>query len=248
MAVISSSTTHEKPRSGFGGGGVHPPGYGGGGGPGPGDGFSDYERRLHRARLGLLLGVVSITMLFVTATAVFLLRHAAVVVDPHTGTYVHKWLQVQLPTQLLLLNTCVLLLSSVTVELARRSVEREMILSPLRTIAGIAWEAERGIPWVGITVILGFVFLFGQWMAWEALQMRGFHVSTAGLSPFFYLLTGAHAIHLAVGILILSYAGTIALMRRGLEHRRVVVEIAAWYWHFMGILWVYIFALLEFAG
>ena len=246
MPVISPPATREKPHSGFGGGGVHPPGYGGGGGQGPGDGSSDYERRLHRARLGLLLGVIWISMLFVTTTAIFLLRHAAVVVDPRSGTYVHKWLQVQLPVELLLLNTCVLLLSSLTVELARRSVARELMLSPLKSIAGIAWDTERGIPWVGITAALGFVFLFGQWMAWQALQARGFHVSTEGPSPFFYLLTGTHAIHLAVGILILSYAGTIALMRRGLEHRRVVVEVAAWYWHFMGVLWLYIFALLEF--
>jgi len=101
-------------RVGQGGGGVHPPGFGGGGNSGPGDGSSDYERRLHRARLGLILGIVSITMLFVTATAVFLLRHAAVVVDPHSHLYVHQWLQVAIPVRLLLLNTFVLLLSSLT--------------------------------------------------------------------------------------------------------------------------------------
>jgi cytochrome c oxidase subunit 3 len=194
----------------------------------------------------VLLGIVSISMLFVTVTAVFLLRHAAVVVDPHSHFYVNQWLQVQLPVQLLLLNTCVLLLSSLTMELARRSVAREMVFSSLRTIPGVAWDPERRFPWLGITVMLGLVFLFGQGLAWQALRARGFHISTAGLSPFFYLLTGAHAAHLAVGVLVLMYAGGVSLLRGSVEHRRIVVETAAWYWHFMAVLWLYVFALLQF--
>ena len=238
---MSSPVTQE--RLGHGGGGVHPPGYGGGGSSGPGDGSSDYEHRLHRARLGLILGIVSISMLFVTATAVFLMRHAAVM---NSYLYVRQWLQVELPVRLLLLNTFVLLLSSLTMEWARRSVAREMVFSSLRAIPGVAWDPEGKVPWLGITVILGLMFLAGQGLAWQALQAHGFHVSTAGFSPFFYLLTGAHAAHLAVGILVLFYAGMVSLLHGSLEHRRIVVETAAWYWHFMAALWVYVFALLQF--
>ena len=240
-----STVTFEKPKSGHGGGGVHPPGYGGGD-HGPGDGSSDYGRRLHRARLGLLLGIVSITVLFVTVTAVFFLRHAALVLDPRTGTYVREWLPAELPFRLLLLNTFVLLLSSATMELARRSVGREMLLAQLRTIPGIALDREYGVPWLAITISLGLVFLGGQWLAWQALGVHGFHISSAGLSPFFYLLTGAHAAHLSVGILALLYAEVISLLGRPIELRRIALEIAAWYWHFMGLLWLYVFALLEF--
>src|SRR5215831_5489491 len=148
MSITSSPITQE--RLGQGGGGVHPPGYGGGGNSGPGDGSSDYERRLHRARLGLILGIVSISMLFVTATAVFLLRHAAVVTDPHSHLYVDQWLEVELPVRLLLWNTLVLLLSSFTMEWARRSVARDMVFSSLRAIPGLAWEPEGKVPWLGI--------------------------------------------------------------------------------------------------
>ena len=242
MSLASPPITQE--RLGQGGGGVHPPGYGGGGSSGPGDGSSDYERRLHRARLGLLLGIVSISMLFVTATAVFLMRHAAFAINPHS--YARQWLEVQLPVRLLLLNTFILLLSSFTMEWARRSVAREMVFSSLRAIPGVAWDPEGKVPWLGITVMLGIMFLAGQALAWQALRAHGFHVSTAGFSPFFYLLTGAHAAHLAVGILVLLYAGMVSLLRGSLEHRRIVVETAAWYWHFMGVLWVYVFALLQF--
>jgi cytochrome c oxidase subunit 3 len=236
----------EPPKLGQGWGGVHPPELGGGGDNGPDDGYPDYGRRLHRARLALILGIVSISMLFVTITAVFFLRQATVVLDHQTGRYVHEWAQIQLPLRLLLWNTVVLLLSSLTMELARRSVAREMVLEPVAGIAGITLDREFRIPWLAITVILGLLFLGCQWLAWESLRVHGFHVFTSGASPFFYILTGAHAIHLAVGIMVLFYAGVISLLRRRIEQRRIVVEVATWYWHFMGVLWVYVFGLLQF--
>jgi cytochrome c oxidase subunit III len=141
-----------------------------------------------------------------------------------------------------------LLASSITIEMARRSVAREMVLAPVRSIPGIALDREFRIPWLGITIALGLLFLFGQWAAWTALQDHGFHVFSGVPSPFFFILTGAHAIHLAGGVAVLLYAGVTSLIRRSVEHRRIVIEVAAWYWHFMGVLWIYIFALLFLAG
>jgi heme/copper-type cytochrome/quinol oxidase subunit 3 len=50
------------------------------------------------------------------------------------------------------------------------------------------------------------------------------------------LLTAAHAVHLAGGILVLLYAGAIFILLRTIEQRRIVVEVAGWYWHFIGVL------------
>jgi len=247
MPVIAPPVPIEKSKPRHGGGGVHPPAHGGGGDNGPGDGSFDYGRRLHRARLGLLLALTSICMLFVTMTVVFMLiRHGAVVVDARSGNYIRQWVPVELPVRLLLLNTFVLLASSITIELARRSLAREMVLEPVRSIAGITLDREHGIPWLAITIAFGLIFLLGQWAAWRALQDRGFHMSTSIPSPFFYILTGAHAIHLSGGLMVLLYAGGISRLHRNIEQRRIVIEIATWYWHFMGALWVYVFALLEF--
>jgi cytochrome c oxidase subunit 3 len=66
-------------------------------------------------------------------------------------------------------------------------------------------------------------------------------------SSFFYMLTGVHAVHLVGGILALLYAGMTTWLHRPPETRRIVVDVTAWYWHFMGLLWIYIFALLYFA-
>ena len=252
MAVISPPIGIERnrPGTGQGGGGVLPPAFGGGGGDnGPGDGSDDYVRRLNRARLTLLLALTSISILFVTFTVIFALRHDSAVWDRRAGMYIRNWMPVTLPVRLLLVNTFVLLLSSLSIEMARRSVKREMALAPLRGIPGIALDDDRaggGTWWIGITVALGLMFLGGQWMAWQTLRAHGFHVDSGGASPFVYLLTAAHAVHLAGGILVLLYAGAIFLLHRAVEQRRIVVEVASWYWHFMGVLWVYIFALLEF--
>jgi cytochrome c oxidase subunit 3 len=247
MPVIVPPVPIEKSRPRHGGGGVHPPARGGGGGNGPGDGSFDYRRRLHRARLALLLALTSICVLFVTLTVVFMLmRHGSTVLDARSGSYIREWVPMELPVRLLMLNTLILLVSSITIEMAKRSLAREIALAPVRSIPGIAFDRERGIPWLSITITLGLLFLVGQWAAWRALQARGFHMFTGVPSPFFYILTGAHAVHLSGGLIVLFYAGVISLLHRGIEHRRIVIEITAWYWHFMGALWIYIFALLEF--
>jgi cytochrome c oxidase subunit 3 len=228
---------------------VHPPEHGGGGNNGPGDGSFDYSRRLHRARLALLLALTSICVLFITLTVIFvLMRHGAGILDARSGDFIYEWTPLDLPVGLLVLNTLVLLASSFTLEMARRTLAREMALEPVRSIPGIALDREYGVPWLSITIALGIVFLFGQWAAWHALQGRGFHMFTGVPSPFFFILTGAHAIHLAGGIAVLFYAGVITLIRRRIENRRIVVEVAAWYWHFMGGLWLYIFGLLYLVG
>lgn len=249
MPVISPPVSIENSKRRYGGGGAHPPDYGGGGDNGPGDGSFNYGRRLHRARLALLLALSSVSVLFVTLTVIFMMmRHGAGILDSHSGNFIREWIPIDIPVALLMLNTLVLLASSFTIEMARGSVSREMVLAPVRSIPGIALDREFGIPWLGITIALGVLFLFGQWAAWRALQDRGFHMFSGVPSPFFFILTGAHAIHLAGGLAVLFYAGVISLIRGNLEHRRIVIEVAAWYWHFMGILWIYIFVLLYLAG
>jgi cytochrome c oxidase subunit 3 len=146
----------------------------------------------------------------------------------------------------LLVNTLLLLVSSITVELARRQITRQVALAPVQSIPGVSIGPERSVPWLGATVVLGFAFLAGQWMAWRQLADRGFYIATSASSSFVYLLTAAHAVHLAGGLLVLLYAGATSLLHKPVEARRIVVDVAAWYWHFMALLWIYIFALLEF--
>jgi cytochrome c oxidase subunit 3 len=251
MATLSSTATIndravKDPKTGYGNGGTRPPVPGGGGGDYGGNGSPDYGQRLRRTRLGLLVGLIASTMLFVSFTSVYIMRRGLPTLDDRTGGYVHDWLQVNLPTGLLLVNTLLLLLSSITVELARRQITRQAALAPVQSIPGVSIGKERNFPWLGATVLLGLAFLTGQWMAWRELGMRGFYLATSPSSSMVYVLTAAHAIHLAGGLMVLLYAVATALLHKPVEDRRIVVDVTAWYWHFMAAVWIYVFALLEF--
>src|SRR5712692_1048000 len=244
MASFSTTATVDDPRISLGDDGVLPP-VRGGGDDGSGPGLPDYATRLRRARLGLLVALTPVLMLFVSFTSAYIVRQGLPTLDPGTGTLVRDWIPVKLPT-LLLVNTCVLLLSSVGMELARRQSQREAAMAPATAIPGVSLDGEKKIPWLAMTVVLGFLFLTGQWMAWRQLAASGFYVSTTPSSSFVYLLTGAHAVHLLGGVLALCVAGIAALLRRSVVTRSIVVDVTAWYWHFMAALWIYIFCLLEF--
>jgi len=246
MATLSP-TIVKYPQTRQGGGGRVPPTFGGGGDGRGGGGSPDYGERLRRARLGLAVGLTPVIMLFVSFTSAYIVRQGLPILDVRTNTYVHEWLPVNLPWVLLLVNTVVLLASSVTMELARRQATRRAALAPVESIPGVSLGDERSFPWLGVTLVMGLGFLAGQWLAWRELAARGFYLATSASSSFVYLLTGMHAIHLAGGILALLYASATALLHKPVEARRIVVDITAWYWHFMALLWIYIFALIEIA-
>jgi len=202
--------------------------------------------RLRRARLGLVVAIAPIVMLFVAFTSAYIVRQGLPTLDQKTKTYVRDWTPVNLPIALLLVNTGLLLLGSIAAELARRQIARQVALVPARSIPDVALGVGKGLPWLGITVVLGGGFLAGQWFAWHLLAERGFYLATSASSSFVYLLTATHAVHLMGGLLVLLYAATGSLLRKPVEARRIVVDVTAWYWHFMFLLWVYIFALMWF--
>jgi cytochrome c oxidase subunit 3 len=222
------------------------PPLGGGGDEGRGDGVPNYGARLRRARLGLICAIATVCMVFVSLTSAYIVRRGLPTFDDSSRTYLRDWGEVQLPWALLAINTAILLISSLTMEGARRDIARRAALAPVRSIPGVSLGQERNFPWLGVTTILGVGFLVGQWMAWSELKSRGFFVNTNPDSSFFYLLTAAHAVHLTGGIVALLWAGVTSLQHKPVEGRRIVVDVAAWYWHFMALLWIYVFALLAF--
>jgi cytochrome c oxidase subunit 3 len=211
------------------------------------NGVPDYGGRLRRARLGMFCVVVTVCMIFISLTSAYVVRRGLPTYEDSSASYVHDWGGVRLPWTLLGINTLILLLSSVTVELARRQVTRQAALASVSGFPGVSLGRERSFPWLGITVLLGFGFLAGQWMAWGQLHDNGFYVNTNPSSSFAFLLTIGHAVHLAGGLIALLWAAGASLLHRPVETRRIAVDVTAWYWHFMLALWVYIFALLALA-
>jgi cytochrome c oxidase subunit 3 len=246
MPSFSTTATVDDPRISLGDDGILPP-VRGGGDDGSGPGLPDYATRLRRARLGLLVALTPILMLFVSFSSAYVVRQGLPTLDPRTNALVRDWIPVTLP-RLLLINTGVLILSSVFMELARRQIKGQAVLTSAKSAPGVSVVDQIKIPWLSLTLVLGIAFLLGQWMAWRQLAANGFYVATTPSSSFVYLLTGTHAIHLMGGVLALLIAGIASLLRRSVATRSIVVDVTAWYWHFMAGLWIYILCLLEFAS
>jgi cytochrome c oxidase subunit III len=207
---------------------------------------ADYGTRLRRARLGLFVALIPVLMLFVSFTSAYVVRQGLPTLDPRTNNLIRDWIPVTLP-RLLLLNTFVLLVSSASMELARRQIRARAMMETASTGPGVSVGDPIRMPWLGMTMVLGLAFLFGQWTAWKQLAANGFYVFTTPSSSFVYLLTGAHGAHLLGGIVALFIAGVASLLHRSLKTRSIVVDVTAWYWHFVALLWVYIFWLMKVA-
>jgi cytochrome c oxidase subunit III len=246
MATFSTTATVDDPRISLGDDGILPP-VRASDDDGSGPGLPDYATRLRRARLGLLVALTPIFMLFVSFSSAYVVRQGLPTLDPRTNVLVRDWIPITLP-KLLLINTGVLILSSVFMELARRQIRGQAARASAKSAPGVSVVEQMKIPWLSMTSVLGLVFLFGQWTAWRQLAANGFYVATTPSSSFVYLLTGTHAIHLMGGVLALFIAGIASLLRRSVATRSIVVDVTAWYWHFMAGLWIYILCLLEFAG
>lgn len=240
------SVTIDRPSTGGGQGGTRPPVPRGGDGGRNYGGSPDYSNRLHRARLGLLVALAPISALFVSLGVAYVARHGSGNVDLATGRPL-VWGHITLPVHLLLANTVLLLASSLTMEFARRKSAFHAALAPIQFIPGVAVETRRGFPWLSLSLLLGVGFLAGQWMAWKDMQVHTVFQTEVSSASFFYLLTATHALHLVGGIIALLYAEFIALLRKPLEYQRIVVDVTAWYWHFLSLLWVFVFCILYFA-
>ena len=206
---------------GGGGGGPTPPPDGGDDGDAGGD---DRNRRRRwspspkRYSTAITIGIVSILMFFMAlASAFIVLRRGS-----------ELWVTVHLP-RILWANTCVLLASSFTLESARQRLY-------LADASGFRkfWLA---------TTVLGFLFVAGQLIAWRQLVAQGVYIASNQASSFFYIFTGAHAVHLLGGVGALLFVAFRKFEKTKIS-LQAAAEITSYYWHFMDGLWIFLLALL----
>jgi cytochrome c oxidase subunit 3 len=170
------------------------------------------------------VGLASILMLFTALTSAYIVRAASS----------NDWKALPMP-RILLMSTALIVISSVTLELAKRKLKAE--------------QESSYTTWLLITTVLGLAFLGSQLWAWRQLVGQGVFVSTHPHSSFFYLLTATHGIHLLGGLLALTYL-VVRARKLGDERfqakRFAATGAVALYWHFMDVLWIYLFVLLFF--
>lgn len=190
------------------------PGRGGDGGAAP-----LFPQRIYIS--GIVLALAAMLMFFMALASAYVVRKGL------SG----DWIPLGLP-RILWLNTAVIIVSSLTIERARR------LLAP--QAAGL--RGFRG--WWGLTTALGVAFLVGQLIAWQQLAAAGIYLATNPSSSFFYLITTAHGIHLLGGLVALSVVGFRRWPAEARVNHGTAVTVSAIYWHFLGALWVFLFLLL----
>ena len=178
-----------------------------------------------RYRIGIWVAIAGIVMLFTALSSAYIVRSASS----------NDWVPLAMP-KVLWLSTTVILVSSLTIELSKRSLKLQ--------------RNSRYGTWLFVTAALGLIFVASQLMAWRALASQGVYVSSNPHSSFFYLFTAAHGLHVLGGILALAYLLLRTRKKRDTvegELRRVgAAEAATIYWHFMDGLWICLFLLLFF--
>ena len=155
---------------------------------------------------------------------------------------------VELDTFMGAINTAILLTSSLTMVLAVAGLERKN-----RKIVSL---------FLGVTLLLGFIFLINKYFEWSAKFSHGLYPGsealefrTAGENMFYalyYLMTGLHGLHIVIGIVILSIMLFLVSKKTGktgvaaeeeLEGLQIKVENSGLYWHLVDVIWIFLFPL-----
>jgi cytochrome c oxidase subunit 3 len=167
----------------------------------------------------VLIGMVSIVMFFLVLTAAFVALRVQ---------NLHNWSGIRIP-RILWANTVVLLLSSATLEIARRKLRLD--------------DAAGFRKMWALTTALGILFVGGQVIAWWQLAQQGVFITSRLASSFFYVFTALHAAHLLGGVCALLYVALHEFDAARVS-RSLAAQVASYYWHFMDGLWLFLLALL----
>jgi cytochrome c oxidase subunit III len=192
--------------------------------PEAGDLRAVYDPRGESTRTGIWVALSAIAMSFAALTSALYVREGAST----------DWHHIVLPP-ILWFNTLALIASSITLELARHRVAAYM--------RGIDRDRSASSLWLNVTLLLGLVFVAGQYAAWLKLRSQGLYLPTNPNSSFFYLFTGVHAVHVIGGLggllrVMVKFRSTTSPLRRS------TLDATSYYWHFMGLLWVYLLFVL----
>lgn len=171
----------------------------------------------------LYVGIVSIVMLFAGLTSAYVVR-------ADNG----NWLVFQLPG-IAILSTAIIVSSSLTLLVAQMAIKRNQY-----TVTSFA---------LFVTLLLGLAFFFTQYEGWKQLTAQGIYFigkySNASGS-FLYLIALVHLAHMTGGILALVVSFVKSLLKRYSSTNYLGLELTAIYWHFLDLLWVYLFLFLYF--
>jgi len=140
------------------------------------------------------------------------------------------------------INTTVLVLSSVTCQMGVWAAER---FQPVRS--GKLWAVNRwGMnEWMTLTYVMGAFFIGGQVYEYASLVRDGLTISSSPYGSVFYLTTGFHGLHVIGGLIAFMFLlGRSFSAKRFGHHEATTAIVTSYYWHFVDVVWIALFAVI----
>jgi cytochrome c oxidase subunit 3 len=179
------------------------------------DNVTDQRKKIHPHKFTLWVGMGSIIMMFAAFTSAYIVKRQ----QP-------GWTTFDIPVAFWY-STAVILISSLMMQLAVRSFKQRNILDYRRYIT--------------ITAFLGLIFILLQFLGFRNIWNQGVTMKGSGAGQFLYIIAGIHALHVLGGIIALLVLFIKAFNRKIRSYNNIPIEVASTYWHFVDVLWVYLF-------
>ena len=186
--------------------------------------------RIEPMRFNLVLMMIASSMLFAGLVSAYIVHKPDALAK-------NTWTQFDLPSQFLV-STILVLLSSVAMVMALRAAKQD--------------ELGRNSMFLGATLILGLLFCVFQILGWLDLINRGLPFVNARSedisASYVWVITFVHALHALGGLVLVSVALVKSLRFQIHKKELTLMKVAHTYWHFVGLLWIYLYLFLYFAG
>lgn len=173
------------------------------------------RNKIHPHKFTLWVAIGSIVMMFAGLTSAFIVKGA----QP-------EWSTIELP-RAFYYSTLVILISSVTIQMALKAFKERKMNYYRRLIT--------------ITAVAGIGFIVLQVIGFRQLWETGVTLNGSGAGQFLYIIFGLHALHVLGGIIALLVMFFKAFSSKFRNYNPVSIELASTYWHFVDLLWVYLF-------
>jgi len=176
---------------------------------------STQRKKIHPHKFTLWVGLGSIIMMFAGLTSAYIVKGS----QP-------EWSTVEMP-EIFYYSTAVIIASSVTIQLALKAFKERRMMQYRRLIT--------------VTALLGSAFIIMQLVGFNQLWTSGVDFKGAGAGQFLYIIFGLHGLHVLGGVIALLVMFFKAFSSKIRNYNPVTIELASTYWHFVDLLWIYLF-------
>ena len=183
------------------------------------------KKKIHPYQFFLWGGLGSIVMMFAGLTSAYIVKKSQA-----------NWLEFELPN-VFMVSTVVILLSSFTIQMAVKKQKEQ--------------NENQYRGFLAVTAILGLVFIILQIQGFRTLEGNSIALIGArsnSAASFLFVITGLHLLHVLGGVIALIWTSFRSFSSKNNINNDLPVKLVSNYWHFVDILWVYLFVFLRWVG